>query len=85
MAKKLFVLCFTVFVISGCAGLPKVWNTGFEGYNSREGISAKQAITQTALPLVGEPWATIIGSIAGLLAGGYAVHKRRKYLDTPPA
>ncbi len=83
MAKKIFVLCFAVLVIAGCAGLPALWNVGSEGYTSPEGLAARQAITQTATPVVGEPWATIIGSLVGLLAGGFAVYKRRKYLDTP--
>lgn len=80
---KISVVIFAVVFLTGCATLPYVYRTGVEGYRSPEGVAAKAAITTVAQPLVGEPWSTILGSIAGILLGGAAVHKRRKYLDTP--
>lgn len=83
MWQKLFLAFLLVLFLIGCAAVPRYWEEGKEGYRSPEGIATRTAIETAATPFVGEPWANIISTVAGLLAGGYAVHKRRKWLDTP--
>lgn len=60
-----------------------MWEIGTEGYSSQEGIAARQAAAVITQPMVKDPWSTIISSIVGLLAGGFAVYKRKQWIDTP--
>lgn len=83
MNRQICIVIFAVILLTGCATIPRYYTAAVEGYRSTEGIAAKAAVATVAQPLVGEPWATILGSIAGILLGGAAVHKRKKWLDTP--
>lgn len=70
--------------LGGCQTFPRYWEAGREGYVSEEGIAVRTGVETAARPLVGDPWATILGTVAGLIAGGYIVYKRKQWLETPP-
>ena len=81
---KILILIFAVSLsLGGCVTLGSLWDLGSEGYSSQEGKTAGAAAQVIATPLVGQPIATAIAGIVSLLAGGFAVYKRQKYLDTP--
>jgi len=83
MKKYICLIILTVFILTGCATIPRYWTMGSEGYSSPEGIAARAAVKTVAQPLVGEPWSVILSNLASLLIGGYAIYKRQKWLDTP--
>jgi len=83
MKRLLVLLFFILILLAGCASLPYYYELGKEGYSSPEGTATRTAVETAAKPFVGEPWATILASLIGILTGGYAVHKRRQWLDTP--
>lgn len=83
MKKWLILMLLIVFMLCGCATLERLYEVGKDGLVSSEGVQARAGATAIAQPIVGDPWAGIIGSIVGLLAGGFAVWKRKKWLDTP--
>lgn len=83
MKKYLIAIILLLVFLCGCETVPKYWEIGREGYISPEGVATRTAVETAAKPFVGEPWATILGTIGGLFAGGYAVYKRRQWLDTP--
>ena len=81
--KVLILSAVMVMCLSGCVTLGTLWDLGSEGYSSREGKQAGAAAQVIATPLVGQPIATAIAGIVSLLAGGFAVYKRKQWLDTP--
>ena len=79
IALILFALC-----LPGCETVPKYYSIGSDGYGSPEGTAARLGMEAASRPFVGDAWATILGSVAGLVAGGFAVYKRKKWIDQDP-
>jgi len=71
-------------VLSGCAAIPHYTDMGVDGYNSPEGMAIREGIKAAVGPIAGTDWGNILGVLAGVLGGGYAVYKRKKWIDSKP-
>lgn len=80
----ILILLGVAYLVTGCAAVPRYVDLAEVGYNSPEGIAIREGIKAAAGPIVGTDWGNILSAIAGALGGGYAVHKRKKWLDTKP-
>lgn len=81
IAAVLIMLCL---LGAGCETFPRHYNTVVDGAASIEGLAAREGMSAVATPIVGADWGTILGSLAGLITGGYAVYKRKKWIDQDP-
>lgn len=83
MIKYIMIVLIMMILLCGCTAIPKFIDAGRQGLYSTPGQMISEGVTAAVKPAAGETWAGIIGMAAGAIIGGFGVHKRKKWLDTP--